>query len=76
MARVYLFSLVVGLGILLAQTLMGSKDAEAGADADHDFEHDFDLADADVDGEFELQGELEPSAADAHADHELSLIHI
>ena len=73
MGSVYLFSLVVGLGILLAQAIMGSKDADADAHGDHDFDHDFDITDADVDGEFELDGELDPAAADGHAEHESDL---
>lgn len=73
MGSVYLFSLVVGLGILSAQAFMGSKDADADADAEHDFDHDFDIADADVDGEFDLEGEADPAMADGHAEHESDL---
>ena len=70
MGYAYLFALIVGLGILTIQAVLGSKDADgdADADADQDFHVDADGnveldADADADMEAELDGELE---GDAH----------
>jgi len=60
MGYAYLFALVVGLGIVLIQAVMGSKDADVDGDGDVDgfdkelaFEGDVDDIDADGDGDID-----------------------
>ncbi|MBW2453465.1 MAG: hypothetical protein JRI68_03095 [Deltaproteobacteria bacterium] len=77
MGLAYLFALVVGLGILTIQAVLGSKDADADhgadADADHDFDHDFDAdADADFDADADADADLD---ADAHVDADAVHVH-
>jgi membrane protein implicated in regulation of membrane protease activity len=83
MGPAYLFALVVGIGILSIQAVMGSKDADA--DHDHDMGMDKDLhfgagadaeLDADLDGDVDMDGDVDADAdvdvdadADADADH-------
>lgn len=72
MGYAYLFALIVGLGILSIQSVLGSKDADADhdhdldADGDADFEAD---ADADVDADADADADHE-MGANAHTDHE------
>ena len=73
MGYAYLFALIVGLGILGIQSVLGSKDADADADADFDADADadFDLdadADADLDAGFDADADLD---ADADADFDV-----
>ncbi len=66
MGYAYLFALIVGLGILGIQSILGSKDADA--DHDHDFDADGD-ADLDGDADFDAHGDLHADLdADADAD--------
>ncbi len=65
MGYAYLFALILGLGILGVQTVLGiGKDVDADADADGDFD-----ADADADGEFDADADADADFdADADAD--------
>lgn len=66
MGLAYLFALVVGMGILLFQAVMGSKDTDADGDADHDLHLDGDHhAEFGADAHADVDGGLD---ADAHAD--------
>jgi membrane protein implicated in regulation of membrane protease activity len=80
MGYAYLFALIVGLGILTIQAVLGSKDADAEGDVGADKDFDLDHADADVDADFDADADLDADAdvdadvdadadADADADH-------
>jgi membrane protein implicated in regulation of membrane protease activity len=80
MGPVYLFALVVGLGILSIQAIMGGKDADADHDHDVGLDKDIDFAadadaelDADLDGEVDMDADADADVdadADADADHD------
>ena len=83
MGYAYIFALVVGLGVLGVQAILGSKDVDADKDFDFDgdadvhadFDADTDL-DADLDGDVDLHaGDVDVDGdgdVDAHTDQELS----
>ena len=66
MGYAYLFALIVGLGILSIQSVLGSKDADADHDHDLDVDGDAEL-DADADADADADGD---HGANAHTDHE------
>ncbi|MBW2522843.1 MAG: hypothetical protein JRI23_01645 [Deltaproteobacteria bacterium] len=75
MGLAYLFALVVGMGILMFQAVMGSKDADGDADADGDLHADADAdLDADADADFDADGDADLDA-DADADGEVGHDH-
>lgn len=84
MGYAYIFALVVGLGVLGVQAILGGKDVDADkdfhleGDADADFDADLD-ADADAHADFgdfdadaDLDGDGDGDHADAHSDQEMS----
>ncbi len=76
MGLTYVFALVVGLGILTVQSVLGSKDAdidgEIGADSEFSFEADGDLdGDADLNADADLDAEAE-HAGQGQTGHEHS----
>ncbi|MEQ9322835.1 MAG: hypothetical protein RIF41_26965 [Polyangiaceae bacterium] len=88
MGYAYIFALVVGLGVLGVQAILGGKDVDADkdfdfdGDADADFDADFDAdLDGDADlhadaGDFDADGDFDGDGdvdhVDAHTDQELS----
>jgi membrane protein implicated in regulation of membrane protease activity len=82
MGYAYIFALVVGLGVLGVQAILGSKDVDADKDFDFDGDADADLdldADLDVDADasagdydFDADGDVHVGHADAHTAQELS----
>lgn len=84
MGYAYIFALVVGLGVLGVQAILGGKDVDADKDFDFDADGDADF-DADLDGDadlhadagdFDADGDLDGDGdvdhVDAHTDQELS----
>lgn len=63
MGAAYLFALVVGVGILTIQAILGSKDADGGADKDFGKDLHFDAeADVEADADADADGDAEAGA--------------
>lgn len=74
MGYAYLFALVVGLGIVMIQAVMGSKDADVDGDGDVDgFDKDLDFdADADADFDADADADVDADGDVDGGDHDVS----